>query len=463
MKWIISILILNFLNLIYPQEFEIAPFITNPGNNFDFSIGDDYSNQYLIWINEFDSLYTVYIKKISPMISEDMIVSSDNNKKCNAQISHGKIAWQVLSKNGWRIYLKDFSNDSFGSSFLLSDSLSNNEQMTLSNYRIAWIINGKLVEKEIKPSISKLYIIDSSNCSNPNLDKYNHDFTDEAAIVYEKEIDKKTNIYYAKQEKYRSDDWVKSIINSDGENKCPKLPNDFLDFVLFQHKKDTVWNIAYGDIYSSYFSVTSNKSCNYENPIIFDYPLPTGSLRETTPFLLIFDSDSLKDNREIYAVPLISYSGDIDDTILNISNIEGSDYGPDVCIMNDSINSYVSIFWIHETKNKKDIWVAKTKFYQPHGDVNNNYQNRLSYFLSQNFPNPFNPTTTISFQLPLTSKVSLKVYDILGNEVATLVNEEKPAGSYEVEFSAGKLSSGIYFYILKAGENRFCKKMCLIK
>jgi hypothetical protein len=92
-----------------------------------------------------------------------------------------------------------------------------------------------------------------------------------------------------------------------------------------------------------------------------------------------------------------------------------------------------------------------------------------SITLSQNFPNPFNPSTVISFQLPVTSKVSLKVYDILGNEVATLVNEEKPAGSYEVEFSAGSrrdgsnLSSGIYFYVLKAGENRFCKKMCLLK
>jgi hypothetical protein len=61
------------------------------------------------------------------------------------------------------------------------------------------------------------------------------------------------------------------------------------------------------------------------------------------------------------------------------------------------------------------------------------------------------------------SDILLKVYDILGNEIATLVNEEKPAGDYEVEFDGNKLSSGIYFYMLKAGGNRFTKKMCLIK
>ena len=71
-----------------------------------------------------------------------------------------------------------------------------------------------------------------------------------------------------------------------------------------------------------------------------------------------------------------------------------------------------------------------------------------SFTLEQNYPNPFNPSTVISYQLPVSSDVTLKVYDVLGNEVATLVNEEKSAGSYEVEFSADGLTSGIYFYKL---------------
>jgi uncharacterized delta-60 repeat protein len=85
------------------------------------------------------------------------------------------------------------------------------------------------------------------------------------------------------------------------------------------------------------------------------------------------------------------------------------------------------------------------------------------FFLYQNYPNPFNPSTVISWQLPVASQVSLKIYDILGREVATLVNEEKPAGSYEVKFNASNLASGIYFYQFKASQFVSTKKLVLIK
>jgi len=86
-----------------------------------------------------------------------------------------------------------------------------------------------------------------------------------------------------------------------------------------------------------------------------------------------------------------------------------------------------------------------------------------SYLLKQNYPNPFNPSTIISWQLPESKFVTLKIYDVLGNEVASLVNEEKPAGNYEVEFNATNLSSGIYYYKLVAGNFIDVKKMILLK
>ena len=73
-----------------------------------------------------------------------------------------------------------------------------------------------------------------------------------------------------------------------------------------------------------------------------------------------------------------------------------------------------------------------------------------AFRLEQNYPNPFNPSTKIEYQIPKLSHVSLKVYDILGNQVATLVNEEQPAGKYSINFNASKLSSGIYFYRIDA-------------
>ncbi|NWG29748.1 MAG: T9SS type A sorting domain-containing protein [Ignavibacteriaceae bacterium] len=92
------------------------------------------------------------------------------------------------------------------------------------------------------------------------------------------------------------------------------------------------------------------------------------------------------------------------------------------------------------------------------------------FILEQNYPNPFNPSTVISYQLPVSGDVTLKVYDVLGNEIATLVDEYKPAGSYEFEFNASShsgevrnLPSGTYFYQLRAGSFVETKKMILMK
>ncbi|MCG6960166.1 PQQ-dependent sugar dehydrogenase, partial [bacterium BMS3Abin03] len=87
----------------------------------------------------------------------------------------------------------------------------------------------------------------------------------------------------------------------------------------------------------------------------------------------------------------------------------------------------------------------------------------FTYNLEQNFPNPFNPTTKIMYQIANRGFVSLRVYNILGNKVATLVNEEKPAGIYIVEFDASSLPSGIYFYHLQTGSFISTKKLILMK
>src|SRR5690606_29825610 len=87
----------------------------------------------------------------------------------------------------------------------------------------------------------------------------------------------------------------------------------------------------------------------------------------------------------------------------------------------------------------------------------------LSFSLDQNYPNPFNPSTSIKYQVSSISKFSLKVYDILGNDVVTLVNEIQPAGIYDVNFNASSLPSGVYFYKLQASSFSETKKMLLMK
>ena len=86
-----------------------------------------------------------------------------------------------------------------------------------------------------------------------------------------------------------------------------------------------------------------------------------------------------------------------------------------------------------------------------------------SFILFQNFPNPFNPVTKINYVLPHPGYVTLKVYDVLGNEIKTLINEEKNSGRYEVSFDGTSMASGVYFYTLRAGDFVQCRKMLLIK
>jgi len=86
-----------------------------------------------------------------------------------------------------------------------------------------------------------------------------------------------------------------------------------------------------------------------------------------------------------------------------------------------------------------------------------------SYLLYQNYPNPFNPSTTIKFEIPKTAFITLKIYNILGQEVAELVNEEKQPGVYEVNWNASGFASGVYFYQLRAGSFVETKKMILLR
>jgi hypothetical protein len=119
-----------------------------------------------------------------------------------------------------------------------------------------------------------------------------------------------------------------------------------------------------------------------------------------------------------------------------------------------------SKFWSYDESNN----TLKVYYLSSVGvNENSNISSTIEFTLAQNYPNPFNPSTKISWQSPVSGHQTLKVYDVLGNEVASLINEYKPAGNYQVNFDASNLSSGIYFYQLKTGSFIQTRKMTLIK
>ncbi len=130
-----------------------------------------------------------------------------------------------------------------------------------------------------------------------------------------------------------------------------------------------------------------------------------------------------------------------------------------------NLNTHSKYYWRmrSETINGYSEWSPAWFFFT--GEISNVNESGVLYEfkLTQNYPNPFNPSTTIKYQIPELSYVTLKVYDVLGNQVATIANGEKLAGSYEASFNAKRLSSGIYFYRLQAGSFVETKKMLLIK
>jgi len=85
------------------------------------------------------------------------------------------------------------------------------------------------------------------------------------------------------------------------------------------------------------------------------------------------------------------------------------------------------------------------------------------FILMQNYPNPFNSTSVIKYSIPQSSQVSLNIINVLGSEIETLINEEKPVGTYELEWNAASLPSGVYFYRLQAGDFVQTRKMILLK
>ena len=130
---------------------------------------------------------------------------------------------------------------------------------------------------------------------------------------------------------------------------------------------------------------------------------------------------------------------------------------------NDSLKVIIDLYnLIHRSEFLERVLIH-FGLEEPNSILDENADQPITFYLHQNYPNPFNPITSIQYAVSSRQFVSLKVYDVLGNEFASLVDEEKSTGSYTVEFNVTGLTSGIYFYRLQAGSFVETKKMVLIK
>jgi hypothetical protein len=210
----------------------------------------------------------------------------------------------------------------------------------------------------------------------------------------------------------------------------------------FTQKGDSIYTITIGDSETDYF--LTNVNTNPINEIIltgytyFDtlYPTPEDG------FII-----KLNINEEVEWRKIIG--GSENEQLNEAIELSNGNY--------IGIGEIGTVSTIH-----KDLWLVELGSFPV--DVNENLENTTGSFkLAQNYPNPFNPITKISWQSPVSGYQTLNVYDVLGNEVATLIDEYKPAGSYEVEWDASNNPSGVYFYKLKIENFLKTMKMVLLK
>jgi photosystem II stability/assembly factor-like uncharacterized protein len=126
-------------------------------------------------------------------------------------------------------------------------------------------------------------------------------------------------------------------------------------------------------------------------------------------------------------------------------------------------NAIFSVYFIDDQNGWLTADYGRICHFAGTTSIGSDIENVHTFSLAQNFPNPFNPSTVISYQLPVAGYVSLKVYNLLGTEVAVIVDGFKPAGNYEFEFNASSLMSGVYFYKLTSGNFTEVRKMILMK
>lgn len=210
------------------------------------------------------------------------------------------------------------------------------------------------------------------------------------------------------------------------------------------------------NVFTKNYSGRNFNGAGSMNPIITDnisdyfYFSVFGWLRKSNDSSMIMANGRFFDNFAQYSSKF--YIGDSSIT----SKLDVSDF-----IYNSLAEFMFRIVWEKKINNRTALLESKFRDFLDNvkliGEKANNY------YLNQNYPNPFNPVTNINFSIPKNSFVTLKVYDMLGKEVAALVNENLNPGSYNFDFNAAGFASGIYFYKITAGDFSEVKKMTLLK
>ena len=468
---------LNFLLLgvvcinteIRADLFQAEPLVQIPGFNTQFTVLKHESPTQIAWVNILDDLYSIYVQQIFYEIEAPVLVVSGNNPIYDPGIIYtlwGEektgLVWSDCDSTGWSLNYKEYLNGAWGDTFVIVDSLSDSIRSSAGSNGVSWTSSGSLYYFRLfglSPDSTWQFptLIDTFGCNNPQIiDDYSYSHLE---LVYEKQLGD-SNLIKSCSWSRNTGEFRFETLSIAEQNRNPRIgPSGSLSFESFQ---DSVWRAVYSENYHwSDFTVTSNENVNYYNPMAYQFPMPTIQVRETIwDRLLVFESDSASDGLEIMAMVRPRYSGDVE--FINVSNMPGNDRKPEILQYIFSTSEMV-VMWEHETSEGSEIWSARGEFALEPGGVDRDEPNLPGFALSDNFPNPFNANTTINYELNESQYMSLKIWNIKGQIVASDSKVFRRAGAHSFEWNSGSLSSGVYFYSLSNGVESITKKCLLVK
>ena len=464
------ILFLCALNtILYSQTFNKSILINIPGENIHYDFKKTwhpdykYEMAFICFENRIGNSYSIILKQLSPFRSDVVVVYSDTTPQINPTITFMsnydiRIIWQSRIDQTWQLLSRIFSSDSMSSVVQITRNSKNNISPSLHYSYLCWLQDSDLSFGIIDDSLHSIRFIDN-NCSNPEI---MHEYAmgpTTIDIVYEKLCDSHQLIKYASFNDRNQTIETKTLSDS-LTNINPKFGYSLS--VSYQKLVDGCWNAVVCDQYGYENDLIFNdRSYNIENPVYFSYLLPT-NLCSIRDFFLVYESDSVQVDKEI----ILEFFPNWDNkSSINISNLPGHDTNPYATVIKDS----VVIFWVNRTdKDNSQIWWSKSLF-KPYANIENfTSQSICKFTLSPNYPNPFNPMTTIEYSVAEEADICISVYDLLGDCVCTLVDSRQNPGSYRTMWdgytrSGHAAASGIYLIRLESKGIVLSQKILLLK
>lgn len=376
------------------------------------------------------------------------------------------VVWEKTENSRVNIYGCTFNNNIWSEPFPIDtgSGIKATPQVLYNSanlFSVVYESSGDIIFKQVDAvthAISDVYNLTASDpiqCTKPCIliSNYSPKYT----VCYQR---LKTNGEYALfyQKASSTFDWTVDSVTTVGNNINPQFAASYptdrsLTFESNRTGKYKIYSWSYGYYINN---IPYSPDYNYSNYQNFLFP-------QITKVSSLFNSVLAKTNNG-FKLMAGYYIGQINDSLL----ISDTLHKPVVTMGNGILDWSVylqAMVWVVYNKDS----AGYSMLYALGKKVNISSVNQIgneipsSYILQQNYPNPFNPSTKINFAIPKEGLVSLKIYDMLGREVTTLFNDNLKAGTYTIDFNAGLLTSGIYFYKLQSGTFTDVRKMILLK